>query len=186
MKKTGSTDDCSEGGKQLFSDVWCETTNGRVHEENLVWGSLSLGILKPYPTTSVRLPGFFILLPLVFSQPITYQSSRPISIFTLKAPYCIYIIIPDFFFFFLLSMFLCRTPSYSVDYWLLSCGMFVLSQSNVVFTLKPLFFLTTSAPAVSSLDYDTRWQAEGEGADKLCRGGAVPCTCWPALICTAH
>lgn len=44
-----------------------------------------------------------------------------------------------FFFFFLLWMFLCCTPSFLVVYWLLSCGMFVLSQSNVVFTLKPHF-----------------------------------------------
>lgn len=68
---------------------------------------------------------------------IYHTSSHILSIFTLKAPYCIYImIIPDFF---LLWMFLCCTPSYLVVYWLLSCGMFVLSQSNVVFTLKPHF-----------------------------------------------
>lgn len=45
----------------------------------------------------------------------------------------------DYTRFFLLWMFLCCTPSYLVVYWLLSCGMFVLSQSNVVFTLKPHF-----------------------------------------------
>lgn len=68
---------------------------------------------------------------------LSHQFAYPIH-FTLKAPYCIYImIIPDFFF--LLWMFLCCTPSFLVVYWLLSCGMFVLSQSNVVFTLKPHF-----------------------------------------------
>lgn len=79
----------------------------------------------------------------VFSLPITYQSSYPLFIFTLKKHRTVYkyMITPDqiFFFFFLLWMFLCCTPSYSVVYWLLSCGMFVLSQSNVVFTLKPHF-----------------------------------------------
>lgn len=69
-----------------------------------------------------------------------YHISVPISYlhFHLKST-VLYIYYDYTRFFFLLWMFLCCTPSYLVVYWLLSCGMFVLSQSNVVFTLKPHF-----------------------------------------------
>lgn len=77
----------------------------------------------------------------VYSLAITYQPSY--LHFHLKKSTVLYIyimIIPDFFsFFFTVNVFVLHPSSYSVVYWLLSCGMFVLSQSNVVFTLKPHF-----------------------------------------------
>lgn len=77
----------------------------------------------------------------VYSLAITYQPSY--LHFHLKKSTVLYIyimIIPDFFFFFFtVNVFVLHPSSYSVVYWLLSCGMFVLSQSNVVFTLKPHF-----------------------------------------------
>lgn len=84
----------------------------------------------------------FILSFFIFSS-LSHLGLYSISITTLKAPDCIYnitimIIIPDFFY---CECLLCCIPSSSVVYWLLSCGMFVLSQSNVVFTLKPHFSL---------------------------------------------
>lgn len=132
-----------------------------VEKCTLTSGSLCLGRfsdLTPHPLSlsTVRHVSLFAgkskVQPLIFTQtappiPCTLfnpshisQSSHPISIFTLKSTilYIYIMIIPDFFFFYC-ECFCAAPPSYSVVYWLLSCGMFVLSQSNVVFTLKPHF-----------------------------------------------
>lgn len=118
---------CSRCGALPFDVNLCR--NRRLHEENnIIWGSLFLrspGFFWPsspliskqgtiFPPSSVtflfsqrkstalhfHLCTQKFIFPSLYTL-ITYQSSYPISIFTLiKAPYCIYIIIiPDFFFY---------------------------------------------------------------------------------------
>lgn len=156
---------CSPCGALPFDVNLCR--NRRPHEENnIIWGSLCLrswGFF--WPSSPLISKQGTIFSPLVchislftekkYSSPFSpvhpeihlpipvysYHISVLISYlhFHLNKSTVLYIYYDYTRFFFLLWMFLCCTPSYLVVYWLLSCGMFVLSQSNVVFTLKPHF-----------------------------------------------